>query len=202
MFERLDVNGVAEHPLFTFLKSLCPSPINEFHLYPNITYVPVRSNDIRWNFEKVSSLQNIKSSSIDYWWRLVSDWFDGSTSETIQFGCHSWSVGFSYRSDHADINTSISFSIVRRVWSRLPKNFWNINQSFSLSLSLWSTNKHFPPATVVRWTLSRYVWGLLDQWRRSLWSLNLSWFSADEAQPSHVVRCQSKPAVGITYPVL
>jgi glutathione peroxidase len=71
MFERSDVNGYGEQPLFTFLKvslkkinviylsvyfkSLCPSPIDEFHPWPNITYAPMRSNDLRWNFEKVIS---------------------------------------------------------------------------------------------------------------------------------------------------
>jgi len=68
MFEKSDVNGYNERPLFTFLKvtirddllylfiyfkSLCPSPIDEIHPWPNITYVPIRSNDLRWNFEKV-----------------------------------------------------------------------------------------------------------------------------------------------------
>lgn len=72
MFEKTDVNGANEQPLFTYLKvecfekessifesilcfskSLCPSIIDEFHSWPNITYSPIRSNDLRWNFEKV-----------------------------------------------------------------------------------------------------------------------------------------------------
>jgi glutathione peroxidase-family protein len=69
MFEKSDVNGYNERPLFTYLKvnfkkknfyssypfekSLCPSPIEEFHSWPNITYAPMRSEDLRWNFEKV-----------------------------------------------------------------------------------------------------------------------------------------------------
>lgn len=70
MFEKTDVNGANEQPLFTYLKvkyahkkssfilnvllkSLCPSPIDEIHPWPNITYSPIRSNDLRWNFEKV-----------------------------------------------------------------------------------------------------------------------------------------------------
>ncbi|CAF1536873.1 unnamed protein product [Adineta steineri] len=52
MFERSDVNGYNEQPIFTYLKSVCPSPIDEFHPWPNITYAPIRSNDLRWNFEK------------------------------------------------------------------------------------------------------------------------------------------------------
>lgn len=69
IFEKSDVNGHSERPLFTYLKvnsslslsriiqspsfqSLCPSPIDEFHPYPNISYTPIRSNDLRWNFEK------------------------------------------------------------------------------------------------------------------------------------------------------
>ncbi|CAF0837299.1 unnamed protein product [Didymodactylos carnosus] len=52
MFEKTDVNGAYEQPLFTFLKKHCPPPIDEIHSCPNITYVPVRSNDLRWNFEK------------------------------------------------------------------------------------------------------------------------------------------------------
>ena len=71
MFQKSDVNGYDEQPLFTYLKvnyspkrkiectdmsfkSRCPSPIDEFHPWPNITYRPIRSNDLRWNFEKVS----------------------------------------------------------------------------------------------------------------------------------------------------
>ncbi|CAF1090220.1 unnamed protein product [Adineta ricciae] len=52
MFEKSDVNGGDERPVFTYLKSRCPSPVDEFHPWPNITYRPVRSNDLRWNFEK------------------------------------------------------------------------------------------------------------------------------------------------------
>lgn len=33
-------------------QSLCPSPIDEFRPYPNISYSPMRSADLRWNFEK------------------------------------------------------------------------------------------------------------------------------------------------------
>ncbi|UJR13332.1 hypothetical protein I4U23_000350 [Adineta vaga] len=58
MFERSDVNGYDERPLFTYLKKQCPSPIDEFHPWPNITYAPIRSNDLRWNFEKFLIDQN------------------------------------------------------------------------------------------------------------------------------------------------
>jgi len=51
-FEKLEVNGDWEHPLFTWLKSVCPptqeliGPTNWLH------YTPIKTTDIVWNFEK------------------------------------------------------------------------------------------------------------------------------------------------------
>jgi len=51
-FAKLDVNGDGEHPLFTWLKSVCPptqtliGPGDELH------YSPIKTTDIVWNFEK------------------------------------------------------------------------------------------------------------------------------------------------------
>jgi len=53
LFRKIDVNGKNEHPLFSFLKESCPSVIDEFPPFGRITYQPVRTNDIRWNWEKI-----------------------------------------------------------------------------------------------------------------------------------------------------
>nr|XP_053633204.1 glutathione peroxidase-like [Cherax quadricarinatus] len=50
MFEKTEVNGNNEHPLFTFLKSACESTYTEF--YSGLFYEPIRIGDIQWNFEK------------------------------------------------------------------------------------------------------------------------------------------------------
>jgi hypothetical protein len=39
--------------LFDCLKSVCPSPTDEFSPWPDVTYIPMRSQDVRWNFVKV-----------------------------------------------------------------------------------------------------------------------------------------------------
>lgn len=50
LFEKVDVNGPDEHPLFTFLKSGCPPSDSIF--YPHLLfYTPIKSNDITWNWE-------------------------------------------------------------------------------------------------------------------------------------------------------
>ncbi|CAI9544611.1 unnamed protein product, partial [Staurois parvus] len=56
LFEKCDVNGEKELPLFTFLKSALPSPSDD-HVSlmtdpKSIIWSPVRRNDISWNFEK------------------------------------------------------------------------------------------------------------------------------------------------------
>jgi len=53
LFRKIDVNGANEHPLYTFLKESCPPTIDEFPPFGRISYQPVRSNDIRWNWEKI-----------------------------------------------------------------------------------------------------------------------------------------------------
>ncbi|XP_023791228.1 glutathione peroxidase 1-like [Cyanistes caeruleus] len=56
MFEKCEVNGKDEHPLFTFLKEALPFPHDDpSSLMTNPQYIiwsPVRRNDIAWNFEK------------------------------------------------------------------------------------------------------------------------------------------------------
>ncbi|XP_072144688.1 glutathione peroxidase-like [Dermacentor andersoni] len=60
LMEKVAVNGITEHPLFTFLKpsigdvfgSRCPSPVSGFQPKEMLFYAPQDSSDIRWNFEK------------------------------------------------------------------------------------------------------------------------------------------------------
>lgn len=52
LFEKLEVNGKNEHPLYTYLKLYCPSPKHEFSPRERLMYKPMSSHDIRWNFEK------------------------------------------------------------------------------------------------------------------------------------------------------
>ncbi|KAG8228044.1 hypothetical protein J437_LFUL007214 [Ladona fulva] len=49
---KLDVNGEKEHPLFTFLKSLCPSTREYFSDKNRLFYDKMKNSDIRWNWEK------------------------------------------------------------------------------------------------------------------------------------------------------
>ncbi|CAH2312515.1 glutathione peroxidase 1 [Pelobates cultripes] len=56
IFEKCEVNGEKEHPLFTFLKEQLPYPSDDsvsLMVDPKcIIWSPVRRNDISWNFEK------------------------------------------------------------------------------------------------------------------------------------------------------
>jgi len=52
LFEKIEVNGENEEPLFTYMKSKCPPPIKEFWSREKLYYDPVRPNDIAWNFHK------------------------------------------------------------------------------------------------------------------------------------------------------
>uniref|UniRef100_A0A672S4V3 Glutathione peroxidase n=1 Tax=Sinocyclocheilus grahami TaxID=75366 RepID=A0A672S4V3_SINGR len=56
LFEKVDVNGVNEHALFTILKkSLLGSSFQETKLSVNMKLLfwePLKVNDIKWNFEK------------------------------------------------------------------------------------------------------------------------------------------------------
>ena len=48
----LQVNGKNENPIYTFLKSRCPSVRKEFQASYKLYYEPYHQDDIRWNFEK------------------------------------------------------------------------------------------------------------------------------------------------------
>jgi len=52
MFAKSDVNGKNENPIYTFLKSRCPSVRKEFQAPYKLYYDPYHQDDIRWNFEK------------------------------------------------------------------------------------------------------------------------------------------------------
>uniref|UniRef100_A0A803KGU1 Glutathione peroxidase 1 n=1 Tax=Xenopus tropicalis TaxID=8364 RepID=A0A803KGU1_XENTR len=62
LFEKVDVNGEKEHPLFTFLKGQLPYPsddsISLMQDPKSIIWSPVRRNDIAWNFEKFLIARN------------------------------------------------------------------------------------------------------------------------------------------------
>jgi len=47
-----DVNGMYEHAIYTFLKARCPSPMGLIANRTDITWQPIRNNDISWNFQK------------------------------------------------------------------------------------------------------------------------------------------------------
>jgi len=52
LFQKIDVNGENEHPMYTFLKSRCPPPTKGFSTKEKLFYAPFHADDIRWNFEK------------------------------------------------------------------------------------------------------------------------------------------------------
>jgi glutathione peroxidase len=52
MFAKTDVNGKNQNPIYSFLKSRCPPPREEFSETKRYYYDPFHGNDIRWNFEK------------------------------------------------------------------------------------------------------------------------------------------------------
>lgn len=47
-----DVNGMYEQPIYSFLKARCPSPFGLIANRSDITWQPLRNNDISWNFQK------------------------------------------------------------------------------------------------------------------------------------------------------
>lgn len=53
LMEKRDVNGEKEDKIYTFFKSRCPTPDGFIDDIKAISWSPVRSNDINWNFEKV-----------------------------------------------------------------------------------------------------------------------------------------------------
>lgn len=52
MFAKTQVNGREQNPIYTFLKSRCTSPKEEFSTSWRLLYEPKHARDIRWNFEK------------------------------------------------------------------------------------------------------------------------------------------------------
>lgn len=52
MFEKCEVNGSGELGIFKYLKSKCRPVDCEFADQNNLNYSPLKSSDIRWNFEK------------------------------------------------------------------------------------------------------------------------------------------------------
>jgi len=56
LFDKVEVNGSNEHPLFTFLKKALPAPHDDTESLmsnPNFfIWKPVKRTDIAWNFEK------------------------------------------------------------------------------------------------------------------------------------------------------
>lgn len=52
LFEKIEVNGNSEHPLFTFLKSKCDVVTETFQDRAKLFYDRISPNDIEWNFHK------------------------------------------------------------------------------------------------------------------------------------------------------
>jgi len=52
MFAKSDVNGENQNPIYSWLKSRCPSVREEFQASYKLNYEPKHQTDIRWNFEK------------------------------------------------------------------------------------------------------------------------------------------------------
>uniref|UniRef100_A0AAZ1XI71 Glutathione peroxidase n=1 Tax=Oreochromis aureus TaxID=47969 RepID=A0AAZ1XI71_OREAU len=53
LFEKGDVNGKNEQEVYTFLKSSCPPVGIDFGpMYGRLFWEPLKSTDIKWNFEK------------------------------------------------------------------------------------------------------------------------------------------------------
>jgi len=60
LFQKIDVNGDEEEPLYTFLKKHCPSTRDGFSSADSLFYSPLKVNDVRWNFEKFLVSRNGK----------------------------------------------------------------------------------------------------------------------------------------------
>jgi glutathione peroxidase len=52
MTKKIDVNGVKQHPLYSYLKRSCPSTKDEFSKREKLFYDNLHARDIRWNWEK------------------------------------------------------------------------------------------------------------------------------------------------------
>jgi len=53
VFGKMDVNGINEDPMYTWIKQLCPATSDTFYDRNFYHYDPIRNNDIRWNWEKI-----------------------------------------------------------------------------------------------------------------------------------------------------
>ncbi|KAK0153266.1 Glutathione peroxidase 3 [Merluccius polli] len=53
LFERGDINGANEQPVYTFLKGSCP-PVGDSlgEVSGRLFWQPIRLSDVKWNFEK------------------------------------------------------------------------------------------------------------------------------------------------------
>jgi len=52
LMNKIEVNGQNQDPIYTWLKSGCPAPSINFVSAEFISWDPVYTNDISWNFEK------------------------------------------------------------------------------------------------------------------------------------------------------
>lgn len=50
LFEKIEVNGDNEHPLYTYLKRHCPPTSDSFDAQ-YLMYKPIRASDVAWNWE-------------------------------------------------------------------------------------------------------------------------------------------------------
>jgi glutathione peroxidase len=50
--KKIDVNGDTETELYAWLKDMCPRPTRIIATTPYISWRPIKSTDIKWNFEK------------------------------------------------------------------------------------------------------------------------------------------------------
>jgi len=52
IYGKLEVNGKDHHPLYEFLKDVCPQTVMQIGKRDELIYNPIRANDVTWNFEK------------------------------------------------------------------------------------------------------------------------------------------------------
>jgi len=52
LMNKIEVNGQGQDRIYTWLKSGCPAPSDNFVPAEFIVWSPVYTNDITWNFEK------------------------------------------------------------------------------------------------------------------------------------------------------
>jgi len=50
--KKIEVNGKKSHPIFNYLKNVCPAPWEEFWPSKSCLWEPKHGSDVRWNFEK------------------------------------------------------------------------------------------------------------------------------------------------------